>query len=35
MKARNPRTGETIQVGAKDVPRFKPAKAFTSALNGG
>lgn len=27
-KARNPRTGETIEVPAKTVPVFKPGKSF-------
>ena len=30
--ARNPRTGETVQVPAMRVPKFKPAKAFKDAL---
>ena len=31
--ARNPMTGETIKVGAKRVPAFKPGKAFKDAVN--
>ena len=34
-EARNPRTGEAVQVAAKDVPKFKASKTFTDALNGG
>lgn len=30
--ARNPRTGETVQVPAMRVPKFKPAKAFKDSL---
>ncbi len=30
--ARNPRTGETIQVPAMKVPKFKPAKALKDAV---
>lgn len=30
--ARNPRTGEAIQVPAMRVPKFRPAKAFKDAL---
>jgi len=29
---RNPRTGKTIQIPAKKVPRFAPGKAFKDAL---
>lgn len=32
-EARNPRTGETVQVAAKDVPKFKPAPSFARLLN--
>lgn len=30
--ARNPRTGETIQVAATTVPKFKAAKAFKDSV---
>jgi DNA-binding protein HU-beta len=30
---RNPRTGETITIGASRVPGFKPGKALKDALN--
>ena len=30
--ARNPKTGETIQVPEKVVPKFKPGKGFKDAL---
>ena len=30
--ARNPRTGETIQVAAMTVPKFRPAKALKDAV---
>ena len=30
--ARNPRTGEAIQVAAMNVPKFKPAKALKEAV---
>ncbi|PIR46754.1 MAG: DNA-binding protein HU [Candidatus Vogelbacteria bacterium CG10_big_fil_rev_8_21_14_0_10_45_14] len=30
--ARNPRTGELIQVGAMRVPKFRPAKALKDAV---
>ena len=30
---RNPRTGETINIGASKVPAFKPGKALKDALN--
>ena len=30
---RDPRTGETIQIGAAVVPKFKPGKALKDALN--
>ncbi|PIS13312.1 MAG: DNA-binding protein HU [Candidatus Tagabacteria bacterium CG09_land_8_20_14_0_10_41_14] len=33
-EARNPRTGETVQVPAMRVPKFKPAKAFKDAVKG-
>ena len=29
---RNPRTGKTIQIPAKKVPRFAPGKAFKDAM---
>jgi len=32
--ARNPRTGETMQVGASRKIAFQPAKALKDALNG-
>ena len=31
-EARNPRTGETIQVAARRVAKFKPAKALKDAV---
>ena len=31
--ARNPRTGETVEVAAKRVPAFKPAKALKEAVD--
>lgn len=31
--ARNPRTGEQVQVAAKAVPHFKPGKALREAVN--
>lgn len=31
--ARNPRTGETIEVAAKKVPAFKPGKALKDAVD--
>ena len=31
--ARNPRTGESVQVGAKSVPHFKPGKALRQMVN--
>jgi DNA-binding protein HU-beta len=31
-EARNPRTGETIQVPAMKVPKFRAAKAFKEAV---
>jgi DNA-binding protein HU-beta len=30
--ARNPKTGETVQVAATTVPKFRPAKAFKDAV---
>ena len=33
-EARNPRTGETIQVPAMRVPKFKAAKALKDAVKG-
>ena len=30
---RNPRTGESIQIAASNVPSFKAGKAFKDALN--
>jgi DNA-binding protein HU-beta len=30
---RNPRTGETIQIAAKTVAKFKPGKKLSDALN--
>ena len=30
--ARNPRTGEAVQVPAMNVPKFKPAKAFKDTI---
>ena len=32
-KGRNPRTGETIQIKAANVPSFKAGKALKDALN--
>lgn len=32
--ARNPRTGETVQVAASKSPKFKPGKALKDAVNG-
>lgn len=32
-KARNPRTGETIKVGARKVPKFTPGAAFLDAVD--
>lgn len=31
--ARNPRTGETVQVAAKNAPKFKPGKGLKDAVN--
>jgi nucleoid DNA-binding protein len=31
--ARNPRTGETVEVPARKVPAFKPAKALKDAVD--
>ena len=33
-EARNPRTGETVEVPETTVPKFKPAQAFKEALKG-
>ena len=30
---RNPRTGETINISASNVPKFKPGKALKDSLN--
>jgi integration host factor beta subunit len=30
---RNPRTGETIQIAAKNVVKFKPGKELTDSVN--
>ena len=30
---RNPRTGETIQIAASKMPKFKPGKALKDAVN--
>lgn len=32
-KARNPRTGESVLVGAKSVPHFKPGKALRELVD--
>ncbi len=32
-KGRNPQTGETIQIKAAWVPRFRPGKEFKACLN--
>ncbi len=32
-EGRNPRTGETIQIAASTVPKFKAAKALKDAVN--
>ena len=32
--ARNPRTGETVPVAAKDVPKVKVGASFKTAVNG-
>ena len=32
-KARNPRTGETIKIGARKVPKFTPGAAFLDAVD--
>ena len=29
----NPRTGETVEIGEKKIPSFKPGKALKDALN--
>ena len=31
--ARNPRTGEPVQVAAKNAPKFKPGKGLKEAVN--
>ena len=31
-QGRNPRTGETVEIAAKKVPTFKPAKALKDAV---
>ncbi len=31
-RGRNPQTGETIQIAAKKVPRFKPGKGLKEAI---
>lgn len=31
--ARNPRTGDSVEVGSKAVPHFKPGKALREAVN--
>lgn len=31
--ARNPKTGESIEVGASKSPKFKPAKALKESVN--
>lgn len=31
--ARNPRTGESVQVAAKKAPKFKPSKTFKDEVN--
>lgn len=33
--ARNPKTGETLQLPASKAPKFKPAKALKDFVNGG
>lgn len=33
-QGKNPQTGETIQIAAKKVPKFKAGKALTDAVNG-
>lgn len=32
-EGRNPHTGETIQIAATNVPKFKPGKALKDAVN--
>lgn len=32
-QGRNPQTGETITIPAKNVPKFNPGKAFKDAVN--
>ena len=34
VKARNPKTGEQIQIGARRSPMFKPGKALKEAVEG-
>lgn len=34
-EGRNPRTGETIRIAARTVPKFVAAKSFHERLNGG
>ncbi len=31
-EGRNPRTGETIEIGSAKVPKFRPGKSFKEAL---
>ncbi len=33
-EGRNPRTGETIQIAASKLPKFKPGKQLKDAVNG-
>ena len=33
-QGRNPRTGETVEIAARKVPAFKPAKALKDAVEG-
>ena len=33
-QGRNPRTGETIQIPASTLPKFKPGKSLKDAVNG-
>lgn len=33
--ARNPQTGESIEIGASKSPKFKPSKTLKSTVNGG
>lgn len=32
-EGRNPRTGETIQIAAKNIAKFKPGKKLSDSLN--